>query len=82
MAERRCVRIEVGFDGGQVMSALVAARRAPTSSSARSRAGGAASLALDAEDGRYTIALAPGRLREAVRDGSRRVGFGGRREQG
>jgi hypothetical protein len=56
------VRIEIAFDGGQIMGALVT----PTSAdaleealgSADLRAGtGDAALALDAEDGRYTIAL-------------------------
>jgi hypothetical protein len=56
------VRIEIAFDGGQIMGALVS----PTSAdaleqalgSAEVRAGtGEAALALEAEDGRYTIAL-------------------------
>jgi hypothetical protein len=56
------VRIEIAFDGGQIMSALVA----PSSADALEQALGAAdlragtgdaALALDAEDGRYTIAL-------------------------
>jgi hypothetical protein len=74
------VRIEVAFDGGQIMSALVT----PSSADALEQALGAAdlragageaALALDAEDGRYTIALqrvvyVKRFLREA------RVGFG------
>ena len=60
LAER--VRIEVGFDGGQVMSALVAPENADqleqALGSADLRAGtGEAALALEADDGRYTIAL-------------------------
>jgi hypothetical protein len=56
------VRIEVGFDGGQVMSALVAPAGADqleqALGSAELRAGtGEAALSLEAEDGRYTIAL-------------------------
>jgi len=50
------VRIEVGFDGGQIMSALVV----PDSADALERAlssGGENSLALDAQDGRYLIRL-------------------------
>jgi hypothetical protein len=50
------VRIEVGFDGGQIMSALVA----PDSAESLERAlatGGETSLTLDAQDGRYLIRL-------------------------
>jgi hypothetical protein len=80
MASAERVRIEVAFDGGQIMSALVT----PSSADALEQALGAAdlragageaALALDAEDGRYTIALqrvvyVKRFLREA------RVGFG------
>jgi hypothetical protein len=56
-AER--VRIEIAFDGGQIMGALVSAASADALEqalgSADLRAG--AALSLDAEDGRYTIAL-------------------------
>jgi hypothetical protein len=56
------VRIEIAFDGGQIMSALVTAASADALEQALGaadlRAGtGEAALALDAEDGRYTIAL-------------------------
>jgi hypothetical protein len=56
------IRIEVGFDGGQVLSALVPPEGADqleqALGSAELRAGtGEAALSLDAEDGRYTIAL-------------------------
>jgi len=56
------VRIEVAFDGVQIMGALVSAASADALEqalgSADLRAGtGEAALALDAEDGRYTIAL-------------------------
>jgi hypothetical protein len=56
------VRIEVGFDGGQVLSALVAQASADqlegALGSADLRAGtGDAALTLEADDGRYTIAL-------------------------
>ena len=62
MASAERVRIEIGFDGGQVMSALVAAASADqleeVLGSADLRAGtGDAALSLDADDGRYTIAL-------------------------
>ena len=61
MVEER-VRIEIAFDGGQVMSAIVnpagadALEQALGSADVRADAGDAA-FALDAEDGRYTIAL-------------------------
>ena len=48
------VRIEIGFDGGQIMGALVSSPARPTRSSARS-ARAPTALALEAEDGRYTI---------------------------
>ena len=57
MADVDSVRVEIGFDGGQVMSALVTVEAAD----ALERALGASAsgtLALDAEDGRYTVALA------------------------
>jgi len=59
-AER--VRVEIAFDGGQIMSALVTPESADALEqalgSADLRAGaGEAALALEAEDGRYTIAL-------------------------
>ena len=62
MSESERVRIEVAFDGGQIMGALVDAVERRCSSSRRSaprRCGptGEAALALDAEDGRYTLAL-------------------------
>lgn len=56
MAETESARIEVGFDGGQIMSALVTAK----SAEALERAVNAQSegtLALDAQDGRYTVVL-------------------------
>ena len=62
MADENRVRIEVGFDGGQVMSALVentiaeSFERALSAADVRADAGDAA-FSLDAEDGRYTIAL-------------------------
>jgi hypothetical protein len=62
VAEAERVRIEIAFDGGQIMSALVAPGGADALEqalgSADLRAGtGEAALALEAEDGRYTIAL-------------------------
>ena len=55
MADDR-IRIEVGFDGGQIMSALVTPDSAESLERALS-AGGDTSLALDAQDGRYLIKL-------------------------
>jgi hypothetical protein len=62
VAEAERVRIEIAFDGGQIMSALVAPSSAnaleEALGSADLRAGtGEAALSLEAEDGRYTIAL-------------------------
>ena len=72
MAER--VRIEIGFDGGQIMSALVDAGAADR----LERALGAneeAALALDVEDGLYTVALRRiVYVKRFAREG--RVGFG------
>ncbi|MFL5918550.1 MAG: hypothetical protein ACJ74L_05715 [Gaiellaceae bacterium] len=62
MASAERVRIEIAFDGGQIMGALIS----PASADALEQALGAAdvragtgdaALALEAEDGRYTIAL-------------------------
>jgi hypothetical protein len=66
-------RIELGFEGSQIMSALVTAKAADDLESALD-AGQGGTLALDAEDGRYTVAL--GRvvyLKRFAREG--RVGF-------
>ena len=55
MADDR-IRIEIGFDGGQIMSALVG----PNSADSLERAlggGGETTLTLDAQDGRYLIKL-------------------------
>ena len=72
MADR--VRIEIGFDGGQIMGALVE----PATADALEQALGAGqdgAFSLDVEDGRYTVAL--GRVvyvKRFSREG--RVGFG------
>lgn len=66
-------RIEVGFEGSQIMSALVTAKAADELESSL-EGGKGGTLALDAEDGRYTVAL--GRivyLKRFAREG--RVGF-------
>lgn len=67
-------RIEIGFEGSQIMSALVTAEAADELETALSN-GTSGTLALDAEDGRYTVAL--GRvvyLKRFAREG--RLGFG------
>ena len=55
MADER-VRIELGFDGGQVMGALVEVGVADELERALGQ-GGDSAFALEAEDGRYTISL-------------------------
>ena len=62
MSSPERVRIEIAFDGGQIMSALVTTAAADALEQALGaadlRAGtGEAALSLEAEDGRYTIAL-------------------------
>jgi hypothetical protein len=68
------VRIEIGFDGGQIMSALVTPGTADDLERALS-AGANGAVALDAEDGRYTVPLARVvYLKRFAREG--RLGFG------
>ena len=55
MAER--VRIEVGFEGGQVMSAFVENAAADELEQALASAAVDGAVHLEAEDGRYTLAL-------------------------
>jgi hypothetical protein len=55
LAEER-VRIEIGFDGGQVMGALVEVGTGDELERALSQ-GGDGAFGIEAEDGRYTIAL-------------------------
>ncbi len=50
------VRIEVGFEGGQIMGALVTSGSADELERALG-AGGDGALMLDAEDGRYAVVL-------------------------
>jgi hypothetical protein len=54
VAER--VRIEIGFDGGQIMGALVEAEAVDRLEQALA-SGEEGSLALDVDDGRYVVAL-------------------------
>ena len=72
MADR--VRIEIGFDGGQVMIAVVEAAAADRLEQALGSE--EASLTLDVEDGRYTVSLRRiVYVKRFAREG--RVGFGG-----
>lgn len=57
MSGNEHVRIEIGFDGSQIMSALVTPDTADDLENAL-RTGNAGSVVLDAEDGRYTVPLA------------------------
>ena len=56
MASAERVRIEVGFDGGQIMGATVSAASADALDRALAD-GTDGGLALEAEDGRYTVTL-------------------------
>jgi hypothetical protein len=74
VVEQERVRVEIGFDGGQIMGALVTAQSADELERELASANGK-TIALDAADGRYVIAL--GRVvyvKRFVRDS--RVGFG------
>ena len=57
MAEQERIRIEIGFDGGQIMGALVTVQSADELERELASANGT-TIALDAADGRYLIALA------------------------
>ncbi len=56
MADEARVRIEIGFDGGQIMSALVSSDSAAQLEQALAD-GSDGTHALETEDGRYTVAL-------------------------
>ena len=56
MAEDR-TRIEIGFDGGQVMSLLVSATAAQDLEQALAAVDGDNAFSLEADDGRYILAL-------------------------
>ena len=75
MAEPERVRIEIGFDGGQVMSAHV--QTATADELEQSLDGGSGgTFQIEAEDGRYTIPLARiVYVKRYSREG--RVGFSG-----
>ena len=68
------VRIEVGFDGGQVMSAFVEAETADALE--RSLDSGVGTFQIEAENGKYTLSLARiVYVKRFSREG--RVGFSG-----
>jgi hypothetical protein len=72
VAER--VRIEIGFHGGQIMGAVVDSETVDRLERALS-SGDDGALALDVEDGRYTVALSRiVYVKRFAREG--RVGFG------
>jgi hypothetical protein len=55
IAEER-IRVEIGFDGGQIMGALVTPESADELQNTLAR-GEEGSVVLDASDGRYSIAI-------------------------
>jgi hypothetical protein len=72
VAER--TRIEIGFDGGQIMGAVVDSETVDRLEKALA-SGENGSLGLDVEDGRYTVALSRiVYVKRFAREG--RVGFG------
>ncbi len=52
------VRVEVAFDGGQVLSVLVPSKMANQLERALDGAAAGGAFALESEDGRYSVALA------------------------
>jgi hypothetical protein len=56
LAENERVQIEVGFDGSQIMIARVSGSSADELDRAL-QSGGDGTVVLEAEDGRYTVAL-------------------------
>lgn len=75
MAEAERVRIEIGFDGGQVMNTYVESALADELEQAIAGSTNGA-FQLEAEDGRYTVALARiVYVKRFSREG--RVGFSG-----
>lgn len=74
MAETERVRIEVGFDGGQVLSAFVEIDAADALE--RSLDSGVGTFRIEAENGHYTVSLARiVYVKRFSREG--RVGFSG-----
>lgn len=56
MADDR-VRVEIGFAGGQIMSVLMTPDAATELEEALGRSGDDGAITVDADDGRYTLAL-------------------------
>ena len=74
MASADRLRVEIGFDGGQIMGALVDVAAVDRLERALG-SGEDGSMALDVEDGRYTVALRRiVYVKRFAREG--RVGFG------
>jgi hypothetical protein len=74
VVEAERVRIEIGFEGGQVMSAFVETETADALEDAL--VGGVGTFQIEAENGRYTLALARVvYVKRFSREG--RVGFSG-----
>jgi hypothetical protein len=70
------VRVEVGFDGGQVMSTFIETAAADELEQALAAGALDGAVHLEAEDGRYTLALARiAYVKRFSREG--RVGFHG-----
>ena len=57
MAEQDRIRVEIGFDGGQVMSAHVQTSVADELEQSLDSGGSSGTVQIEAEDARYTIPL-------------------------
>jgi hypothetical protein len=76
LAEQDRIRVEIGFDGGQVMSAHVQTSVADELEQSLDGAGTGGTVQIEAEDGRYTIPLTRiVYVKRYSREG--RVGFSG-----
>ena len=76
MAEEDRIRVEIGFDGGQVMSAHVQTSVADSLEKSLDGSGSGGTVQIEAEDARYTIPLARiVYVKRYSREG--RVGFSG-----
>jgi hypothetical protein len=76
LADQDRIRIEIGFDGGQVMSAHVQPSVADDLEQSLNGAAPGATAQIEAEDGRYTIPLSRiVYVKRYSREG--RVGFSG-----
>ena len=76
MAEQDRIRVEIGFDGGQVMSAHVQTSVADELERSLDGSGSGGTVQIEAEDGRYTIPLTRiVYVKRFSREG--RVGFSG-----